>query len=176
MMIKPYDSADLDRMMELWRLASAAAHPFQGTAELDRDEALIRSEYIARTETWCAWLGSRLVGFISLADTRVVALFVDPSEHRKGIGSQLLAHANERHGPLSVEVFADNRMAVPFYRRHGFSYVRDEPIDMYPDQTQWLMAQPGAVIDDVRAGSRYKSTSSIRAVRPTRIQRRARAE
>jgi putative acetyltransferase len=148
-LIRPFEDADLDPLMAVWRRASALAHPWLAPAELDRDEALIRNQYLRRTETWCALDDGRLLGFLSLVGTRIVALFVDPSDHRRGIGQRLLAHANQRHGPLAVEVFADNRIALPFYRRHGFRLAREEPNPLYPDQTQWLMAQPGA---DLEAG------------------------
>jgi GNAT superfamily N-acetyltransferase len=146
-LVRPYEDPDLDVLMAVWRRASAVAHPFQTTAELDRDEALIRARYLPRTETWCAFVDERLVGFLSLVGTRIVALFVDPPEHRKGVGARLLAHANARHGPLTVEVFASNRIAMPFYRRHDFTFAREEPNPLYPDHPQWLMAQPGADLD-----------------------------
>ena len=50
--IEEYKAADLDRIMTIWRAATLVAHDFQGPAELDRDEALIRNEFIDKTETW----------------------------------------------------------------------------------------------------------------------------
>jgi ribosomal protein S18 acetylase RimI-like enzyme len=138
--------------MAVWRRATVLAHPFQTPADLDRDEALIRKEYLPRTETWCALFGDRLVGFLSLVGTRIVALFVDPSDHRQGIGGRLLAHANDRHGPLTVEVFADNRIAMPFYRRHGFTFAREESNPHYRGQIHWLLSQPGADLDGDATG------------------------
>lgn len=144
MHVRPYRLDDLDALIGVWRRASTVVHPFQTPAELDRDEDLIRKEYLPRTETTCALLASRVVGFSSLVGTRIVALFVDPNEHRRGIGSRLLSLANGRHGPLTVEVFADNGIGMSFYRRHGFEFLREEPSPMYPEQTQWLLGQPGA--------------------------------
>ena len=142
--IRAYTPADLDRVMMVWRAATVIAHPFQGRVELDRDEDLIRNQYMNLTESWCAWERVRLAGFISLRGTRIVALFVDPACQRGGIGGRLLAHAIERQGPLSVEVFQENRIGVQFYEKHGFEFVREEPIPMYPGHTQWVMAQKGA--------------------------------
>lgn len=142
--IRAYRPEELDRVMAIWRAATAIGHPFQSEADLDRDEALIRNQYIDVTESWCARVDGELAGFVSLLGTRVVALFVDPARHRRGIGAALIAFANELHGPLSVEVFESNTVALPFYQRHGFRYLRDEPSPRYPDHTLWLMAQPGA--------------------------------
>jgi len=150
--IKEYKTADLDRMMTIWRAATVVAHDFQSAADLDRDEAMIRNEFIDKTESWTAWEGNRLVGFISLMGDMIVALFVDPARHRGGIGSALIAHVNELHGPLKVEVFAENANGVAFYEKHGFRYEREEEIPHYPGHVQWIMAQPDAPNRSAGAG------------------------
>ena len=141
--IRKYDAADLDGMMAIWRAATVLAHDFQGD-ELDRDEAMIRNEFMDQTESWTAWLDGRLVGFISLVGKLIVALFVDPTLHRSGVGSTLMAHVNKLHGPLSVEVFADNPIGLPFYEKHGFKLIREEENPLYPGQSHWIMGQDGA--------------------------------
>ena len=141
--IKKYRIADLDNMMVIWRAATVLAHDFQGAAELERDEAMIRNEFMDKTESWTAWLNGELVGFISLAEKLIVALFVDPTLHRGGVGSALMAHVNCLHGPLSVEVFANNPIGIPFYKKHGFRLLREEENPYYPGQTNWIMGQDG---------------------------------
>ena len=74
----------------------------------------------------------------------IVALFVDPTLHRSGVGSALMTHVNKLHGPLSVEVFADNPIGLPFYEKHGFKLIREEENPLYPGQSQWIMGQDGA--------------------------------
>lgn len=122
------------------------AHVFQSEAHLDRDEGLIRGEYLPVANTYCAWVESTLCGFLTLVENHIVALFVEPERHRRGIGATLIAHARSRRGALSVEVAANNVIALPFYTKHGFRYVRDEPNATYPDVTFWMMAQDGAVL------------------------------
>lgn len=142
--IRKYDSRDLDDMMVIWRAATVLAHDFQGETELVRDEEMIRNEFIDQTESWVAWLDGELVGFMSLAGTLIVALFVNPSLHRGGVGSALLAHANNLHGPLSVEVFADNPIGIPFYKKYRFKLIREEENPFYPGRQHWIMGQDGA--------------------------------
>jgi len=139
--IKKYQPEDLDAMMALWRASTVLAHDFQSADELDRDEDLIRNKYIAQTETWVAWEGEQMVGFISLVGTLIVALFVDASRHRAGIGSALLAHVISLHGPLGVEVFPENTNGVAFYQKHGFKKVREEKNALYPGHPHWIMEQ-----------------------------------
>ena len=144
--IRAYRTTDLDPVIRVWRAATVLAHPFLGPADLDQDEDLIRHQLIAKTETWLACHDETMLGFVSLMERTIVALFVDPAKHRSGIGARLLAHVNRLHGPLNVEVFADNGIAMPFYRKHGFTFQRIATNPVYPDQTQWIMAQPGAPI------------------------------
>lgn len=142
--IKSYVGSDLDRMMTIWRAATVVAHDFQTAADLDRDEAMIRNEFVDKTESWTAWDGDRMVGFISLMGEVIVALFVDPKRHRGGIGSALIGHVNSLHGPLCVEVFAENRNGIAFYEKNGFRFRSEEEMPHYPGHVQWIMAQPGA--------------------------------
>ena len=141
--IEKYRATDLDRLMAIWRAATVVANDFQGPAELDRDEAMIRNKFIDKGETWTAWFGDELVGFISLAGPLIVALFVDPTRHRGGVGSALIAHVNRLHGPLSVEVFAENTNGVTFYKKHGFKLRKEEENSFYPGHLLWIMGQKG---------------------------------
>ena len=142
--METYRAPDLDRLMTVWRAATITAHEFMGAAELDRDEALIRNEFIDKTETWTVRHDDEMVGFISLMGTRIVALFVDPVQHRRGIGSALMRHVNRLHGPLSVEVFGENTRGVSFYKKHGFKLKREEENSLYPGHPHWIMEQESA--------------------------------
>ena len=82
-----------------------------------------------------------MVGFISLIDKLIVALFVDVARHRGGVGSALVAHANGLHGLLGVEVFPENSIGMSFYQKHGFEKVREEQNALYPGHPHWIMEQ-----------------------------------
>lgn len=74
--IRVYGAGDIDAVIRLWRSATVVGHPFQGDAELDRDEELIRNQYIRQTETWCAWriMVSRTCGM-----RRILCILIDAS-------------------------------------------------------------------------------------------------
>ena len=142
--IEKYEKLNLDRMMSIWRAATVTAHEFMSEDELDRDDAMIRNGLIDQTETWIAWEGEQMAGFICLMGKIIVALFVDPARHREGIGSALIEHVNVLHGPLNVEVFTENTNGVAFYEKQGFARWKVEDNPYYPGHTHWLMAQDGA--------------------------------
>lgn len=55
---------------------------------------------------------------------RFTMLYVDPSQHRKGIGRALLIHAVERCGAAArTETLAGNEPALALYRSEGFEVV-----------------------------------------------------
>ncbi len=62
----------------------------------------------------------------------IVTIDVNPATRRTGVGSSLLQAAEERlraSGSLAVglETAVDNRGALAFYKRHGYSVVRSWP-------------------------------------------------
>lgn len=76
---------------------------------------------------------SQLLGYAGVyalpgADADVQTIAVAPEQHRRGIGSALLAdlrrHSAELGCPwLFLEVAADNEGALEFYRQHGFGEI-----------------------------------------------------
>jgi len=65
---------------------------------------------------------------VDLARGEVDALFVEPGEHGRGIGAQLLAagEALARAAGCTRLVLSASLNAVPFYRRVGFIAMREE--------------------------------------------------
>jgi [ribosomal protein S18]-alanine N-acetyltransferase len=79
----------------------------------------------------------KLLGFL-IADRdrrgfgHIITIDVEPTEHRKGIGTLLMnaaEHRLERAGCKSVllETAVDNLSALSFYKRHGYSVIRTLP-------------------------------------------------
>lgn len=122
MKLRPYNPADLDTVMTLWRTASETAHPFLAD-ELDSDARFIRDTCIPSADITIAEQGGRVLGFIALIDSFVGALFVDPAAHRRGIGRLLIAHARSARPHLTLEVYLENHPARAFYAALGFREV-----------------------------------------------------
>lgn len=83
-------------------------------------------------EIWLAEEDGRLLGFLgievstNLGGAAVLEkLYVEPSEHGRGIGAALLAKAKElRPEGLHLWVFQKNDGARRLYERHGFRLVK----------------------------------------------------
>ena len=123
-MIRPYMTEDADALINLWRDASAVAHPFLTPGFLDQEADNMRNIYLIHAETWVAEKDGSPVGFVALInsadDTEIGGLFVAPNCHKQGFGRLLVDHARALKGPLDVEVFERNSVGRRFYDRYGF--------------------------------------------------------
>jgi len=123
-MIRPYEAADCEELLDVWARASALAHPFLDQAFMDQERQNIPNVYLPIAETWVWVDDGRIRGFISLLGNEVGALFVDPDCHRGGIGRLLIDKARALRGDLEVEVFERNALGRGFYEHVGFRPVQ----------------------------------------------------
>jgi len=128
--IRPFNLAsDTRTLSAIWLDASLIAHPFIGRQRLLEQRLLIEDKYLPNSETWVARQGNKALGFISLLDKFVGGIFVAPREQGKGVGRQLIVHALEKKGELTLEVYTQNEQAVRFYTGLGFREVSRRPYD-----------------------------------------------
>jgi ribosomal protein S18 acetylase RimI-like enzyme len=74
--------------------------------------------------------GGTVAGYASIRDDELTSLYVDPAAQGAGVGSRLLADAQERieaagHARAWLYVYADNAQGCAFYERHGWTAVGD---------------------------------------------------
>lgn len=140
--LRAYRPEDLEPVMAAWRSANALAHPFLADAFVAGLEQDVRDIYVPNAETYVLEERGEVVGFITLLGAEIGGLFVDPSRHRRGYGIALVDHAVAIKGPLTVEVFRNNRIGRPFYERYGFALVAEERHEP-SGQIVLKMAMPG---------------------------------
>ena len=80
--------------------------------------------FLDRWPMWVAEQEGRVVGFVSLSESMIEQIYVDPAAQNRGIGTALMDLAKrERPNRLELWVFQQNERARRFYRRHGFRLV-----------------------------------------------------
>ena len=144
--------ADHEALAHLWRRSVVATHHFLPPAEVERLFEDVRSLYLPGVEAlWVAELhaaeyasqpncgqnaascvtigGVRPVGFMGCNGPQVEMLFVDPACFRHGVGAALLAHAQEAHKRLTLDVNEQNPQALAFYERQGLRIVGRSALD-----------------------------------------------
>ena len=124
-MIRPYHPNDTDAIIDVWFKASLIAHPFLADSFLEKEQENIRNIYLPNTDTWVYEKENQVVGFLSLMDNEVGAIFVNPAYHQQGIGKVLMDKAASLHTSLEVEVFKANSIGRAFYERYGFQFMKE---------------------------------------------------
>ncbi|AXI47958.1 GNAT family N-acetyltransferase [Sulfitobacter sp. SK012] len=134
-MIRKYKTDDIEALIDIWDTADTLAHPFLSVEVRDQVRKDMRNIYFPNAETWVLEDNGVPVGFIAMIDTEIGGLFLAPSQHGKGMGRQMVDHVVALKGPLTVEVFKDNKIGLPFYERYGFAVTGEGMFEASGDET-----------------------------------------
>jgi putative acetyltransferase len=140
-MMRKYKTDDTDALIAIWDTAEPLAHPFLSDEIRTQVRKDMRNVYLPNAETWVMENNGVPVGFIAMIGTEIGGLFLTPSEQGKGMGRQMVDHIVAVKGPLTVEVFKDNKIGLPFYERYGFVITGEGAFDASGDET-FTMAMP----------------------------------
>lgn len=140
-MMRPYNTDDTDALITIWDQAEALAHPFLPDNVRNQVRKDMRHIYLPNAETWVLENDGAPVGFIAMIGREIGGLFLDPAEQGKGMGRQMVDHIFAIKGPLTVEVFKENKIGLPFYERYGFVVTGEGAFDASGDET-FKMAMP----------------------------------
>lgn len=119
-MIRPYHPTDSDAVLDLWLGASLLAHDFVPESFWREQLPAMRELYLPQAETLVLEEKGQVLGFASLHEQRLAALFVSPDAQGRGLGRRLLDDAKSRRDSLELGVYRANARAVAFYRAGGF--------------------------------------------------------
>ena len=143
MIMREYKTDDTGALITIWDKAEPLAHPFLSDEVRDQVRRDTVNIYLPNAETWVLENHGTPVGFIAMIGTEIGGLFLDPSKQGKGLGRQMVDHVVAIKGPLTVEVFKDNKIGLPFYERYGFVVTGEGVFDASGDET-FKMAMPGS--------------------------------
>jgi len=115
-------AADRESLVDIWLRAVRATHTFLTEPDIQSLLPPTRDYLTAdETELWvlCTDAGE-VMGFMGLDGSKLDALFLAPEFHGRGGGRQLVRHAQQLRGELTVEVNEQNPAARRFYEACGF--------------------------------------------------------
>jgi len=128
--IREYRPSDFETLWKIDQICFA-----RGISYTRRELAF----YIARKRgfTLVAERAEQIVGFVVVeydrqAQGHVITIDVMPDERRSGLGSRLMAAAEDRLrsrgcSAVILETAVDNAAAIAFYKRHGYSVIHTIP-------------------------------------------------
>ena len=140
-MIRAYAADDLESILDIWLHASALAHDFVPRAFWESQLDNMRTIYLPASENCVYEVGAEIVGFYSLHEDTLAAIFVSPEHQGQGFGTALLDHAKTRRTRLRLSVYKENRASCDFYLSQGFSVVGERP-DEHTGHPEYTMVYP----------------------------------
>jgi len=120
LLLRPATTDDADELTELYLATRRAAVPAMPPQQHSHESVLaFMTGVIVDKEVWVAEIDG-IVGFATLTEAFLDALYVGPDHQGFGIGTALLDLAKARRPDgFALWVFASNAPARGFYRRHG---------------------------------------------------------
>ena len=125
-MLRKLDLEDMDAAAMMRRVAFDHALPWlAGLHTPEEDRQFFRTRLFRACEVWGAADGAELLGIITFREGWIDQLYVLPTAQRRGIGTALLAVAQDRFARLQLWTFQRNARARQFYESRGFVLVEE---------------------------------------------------
>ncbi|MEC6795510.1 N-acetyltransferase [Photobacterium sp. S4TG1] len=125
-MIRQYTSQDINAVLNIWLTSSIKAHDFVAAEFWESQVNNMRDIYIPISKTYVFELESKVVGFYSLYENMLAAIFILPECQGKGIGKQLITHAKDQCPSLTLNVYTENVASYQFYLSQGFTIASEQ--------------------------------------------------
>jgi ribosomal protein S18 acetylase RimI-like enzyme len=117
---------DLPDVAQIHRRAFFTAMPHMPVLHTPEEDLNFYSTGVyTSSEMWLAEVSDVIVGFIAFREGWLDHLYIQPRCQRHGIGSSLLARAQDFSETLRAWVFKCNTGARHFYENHGFEVEKE---------------------------------------------------
>ncbi|MDD1782552.1 N-acetyltransferase [Enterovibrio sp. ZSDZ35] len=137
-MIRKLKPEDIERILTVWLNASIKAHDFVSAEFWKSQVSNMRDIYIPASETYVYENNGGIVGFYSLYEDMLAAIFVAPEYQGKGIGKELIARVKSQRNALTLSVYKANQASYQFYLKQGFS-ATSEQLDEHTGHSEYTM-------------------------------------
>lgn len=137
-MIRDYRASDIDQILAIWLSASIKAHDFIESAFWESKINEMREVYIPASDTFVYEVEGEIVGFYSLYQDTLAAIFILPNFQGKGLGSILLDDAKKRRENLQLTVYKENTKSIQFYEKHRFVLLAEQ-VDKHTGRPELVM-------------------------------------
>jgi putative acetyltransferase len=138
MQILPFTPADTEAVLAIWLEASLQAHHFIDPTYWHANLAPMRETYLPAADSYVLWQDGAALGFYSLYEETLAAIFVTPAQQGRGYGKALLAHAKRQRPALRLQVYRQNLASCDFYLSQGFQ-IEDGQQDPHTGCAEWVM-------------------------------------
>lgn len=136
--ITKYKETDINKLIDIWYDGSITAHHFIDKDYWKSQKKDMKEKYIPMSETYVISNKKEVIGFVSMVDDYLAALFIDGNHQGYGYGKKLLNFVKEQRNSIQLKVYKKNENAVNFYLKNGF-VLNEELIDEPTAEEELLM-------------------------------------
>jgi len=129
---------DIDKIVEIWFEGFKLAHNFIQEDYWKLNMAAMKETYLPMSQSYILEVNDIAVGFISMIEDYLAALFISPQEQGKGYGKILLNHVKDLKKSMNLKVYQENESAIRFYQKNGF-VITSESIDENTSFKEYVM-------------------------------------
>jgi GNAT superfamily N-acetyltransferase len=138
--IRPFQDRDELSVIGVWHRSGQAAYGFlpawQAFTQAEAGD-VFRKLIRPRCNIWVGTRNEAIVAFLAIAGSYIDRMYVDPSEWRKGWGTELVHFAKTLHpSGLELHTHQENHAARKLYEKQGFKAVKfgiSPPPESTPD-------------------------------------------
>lgn len=125
-MIRIATNVDFEELTAIWLEASIKAHDFISSAYWRKNADDMKIKYLPASQTWILEDDEhQALGFVSMLNNHIAALFITAEHQSKGLGLQLMLFLKSKYDRLTLNVYAQNKQALNFYLKNGFQLIKE---------------------------------------------------
>ncbi|MCM3762090.1 GNAT family N-acetyltransferase [Alkalihalobacillus oceani] len=138
MNIRLNKKTEVNKIVEIWYEGSLIAHDFIDKNYWTSQQTEMEEKYIPMSETYVVSNAKDIVGFVSMVNNYLAALFIDVKHQGGGYGKGLLDFVKRQRETIQLKVYKKNMKAVEFYLKNDF-VIKGETIDEQTSEEEYLM-------------------------------------
>ncbi|WP_153733287.1 N-acetyltransferase [Sporosarcina obsidiansis] len=138
MNIRSNKKSEINKLVDIWYEGSLLAHDFIDKDYWKQQRTVMAEKYLPMSETYVVSNEEDVVGFVSMVDNYLAALFIDVKYQGGGYGKGLLDFIKTQRRTIQLKVYKKNNKAVDFYFKNGF-VIKEELVDEQTSEKEFLM-------------------------------------
>ncbi|HLQ95195.1 MAG TPA: GNAT family N-acetyltransferase [Pseudogracilibacillus sp.] len=136
--IRSNKKTEVNQLVKIWYEGSLIAHDFIDKNYWKSQQTEMEEKYIPMSETYVVSNEKDIVGFVSMMDNYLAALFIDVTHQGGGYGKGLLDFIKSQRENIQLKVYKKNKKAVDFYLKNSF-VIKEETRDEQTSEKEFLM-------------------------------------
>lgn len=139
MIIKKMVKNDIQEVVKIWYETSIIAHDFIPKHYWVNGKKDMENIYIPNSETYIISQNDEILGFLTMVENYLAAIFIKKSKQKMGYGKSLIQFIKEKKEELNLKVYQKNLNSINFYKKLDFKILK-ETIDENTGEKEFLMA------------------------------------